>query len=259
MTLWSRTLGRGPELVLVHGWGMNSAVWTPLLAPLSRRFRLTLLELPGHGGSDYDPAARSLADWAAACLEVAPPRAHWLGWSLGGQLALQAALDQPGRVDRLVLVAGTPRFVQDRDWPHAMDRQVLRQFGRALRRNHAQTLERFLSLQVQGDESARETLRLLRQELGQRPPPDHRALEQGLELLTGSDLRPLLGDLSVPSLWLLGERDTLVPAVLATSLESMAIPGARVRSVAGAAHAPFLSHPRQSLELLQDFLVPADG
>jgi pimeloyl-[acyl-carrier protein] methyl ester esterase len=258
MKLWRRTLGNGPDLVLLHGWGMNSGVWSPLLDELSRRYRLTLLELPGHGGSTYDPVHADLQAWAAACLQAAPERAHWLGWSLGGQVALQAALEQPDRIDRLLLVATTPRFVQGEDWPHAMDPETLRQFGRTLQRNHRQTLARFLSLQVQGDESARETLRQLRLEVGRRPEADPQALEHGLDLLTYTDMRGRLAALSRPSLWLLGERDTLVPKAVVDDLEAMAIPQARFQRIQGSAHAPFLSHPGQSLELLQRFLEQPD-
>jgi pimeloyl-[acyl-carrier protein] methyl ester esterase len=247
------TTGNGPDLVLLHGWGMNAAVWSPVVAELSRDYRVSLIELPGHGASAYNPLSAGLDDWVDACLGAAPARAVWIGWSLGGQLALRAALRAPRRVSELVLVTASPRFVMGEGWPHAMAPATLTQFARALRRDHHQTLERFLSLQVQGDEAARETLRLLRQDIAQRPEADPLALEHGLELLRTVDLRPGLGDLRCPTLWLLGERDTLVPADVGDELERL-MPAAEILILLGCAHAPFLSHPRQCLRALNHFL-----
>ena len=259
MKLHRVSCGQGPELVLLHGWGMNLAVWSELARRLTQRYRVTLIELPGHGDSDYDPACATLDDWADACLAVAPPRAAWIGWSLGGQLALAAALRQPQRVTQLLLVCASPRFRQGPGWPNAMAEQTLRQFASALALNHQQTLARFLSLQVQGDEQARETLRLLRQEVAERPEPEPQALEDGLKLLLEVDLRERLGALAVPSLWLFGERDTLAPAAVIGELEQLAIPQARFAQLAGCAHAPFLSHPDSSLRLLERFLENDDA
>ena len=254
MKLYTRVLGQGPDLVLLHGWGMNEVVWSAIVPNLAHRHRVTLVELPGHGGSDYDPAWNSLESWASACLEVMPKQADWIGWSLGGHLALRAALDAPHRVRKLLLVNSSPRFVKGPGWPHAVDEPTLRQFSVALKRNHQQTLARFLSLQVQGDEAARESLRLLRSDLIARPEPHPKALEQGLDLLLDVDLRDQLPNLRCPCLWLLGERDTLVPAGVAEDLARMSMPDSRVRILRGCAHAPFISHPVESLEALNSFI-----
>ena len=72
----------------------------PLLPRLTARFEVTVIELPGHGGSDAASAA-DLDDWALRCVAVAPPQAHWVGWSLGGQVALQVALRAPSRITGL--------------------------------------------------------------------------------------------------------------------------------------------------------------
>jgi pimeloyl-[acyl-carrier protein] methyl ester esterase len=245
--------GRGRDLVLVHGWGMNGAVWGDLAEGLSERFRLRVLELPGHGHAPYDPAATSLAAWARICLEVAPTAAIWLGWSLGALVALQAALSAPQRVERLVLLGGTPRFVQGPDWPCAMARETLGQFRENLAEDSRATLQRFLGLQVRGTEGAAEALRLLRRRLAATPPPRAQALDTGLDLLEGTDLRERLGELDCPSLWLLGERDTLVPLSLGERLPRYLRRG-EVRSIAGAGHAPFLSHPAAVRAAIVDFV-----
>lgn len=253
MRLHAHTTGTGPDLVLLHGWGMNSGVWQPVIDRLSARHRVTALELPGHGASAFDPSRGTLRQWAAACLDAAPPQAVWLGWSLGAQVALQAALDAPERVRALVVVAGTPRFVQGDDWPHAMPDAIFRQFAAALASDHAGTLDRFLGLQVRGGADARETLRELRAAIRARPAPQLGALRTGLELLLGVDLRAELPGLQLPSLWLFGERDTLVPADVVHPLESL-VPSAEILILHGAAHAPFLSSPVVFLDLVVRFL-----
>lgn len=247
-----QSLGQGPDLVLLHGWGMNGAVWSELAEAIGGDFRLHLVELPGHGDSPLQTGPE-LADWARACLEAAPPRAAWVGWSLGGLLALQAALLAPKRVSRLVLVAGTPRFVQGPDWAPAMARATLEQFGAALVRDPETTLDRFLGLQVRGSDQARTTLRQLRAGFRERPLPRPEALEQGLALLLHADLRSRLSELQAPSLWFQGERDTLVPAALGDELAGR-LPAAEFTLMPGAGHAPFLSHGPEFTGRLRGFL-----
>ncbi|WJW75726.1 pimeloyl-ACP methyl ester esterase BioH [Thiohalobacter sp. IOR34] len=240
MSLAVQRSGRGPDLVLVHGWGLESGVWAPLLEPLGRQFRLHCIDLPGHGGSpltgefEFDAVVGAL-------LEAAPAGAAWLGWSLGGMLALGAALAAPERVDRLLLVASSPRFVADADWPHAMQPEVLAGFGRDLATERTATLRRFLSLVARGAPDAG-VLRALRRRLVEAPAPVPAALAGGLAILAGCDLRSALTRLEVPLAALFGGRDALVPAGVAGDLARLC-PALRVQSLPAAGHAPFLSHP----------------
>jgi pimeloyl-[acyl-carrier protein] methyl ester esterase len=246
------------ELVLVHGWGMSSAVWDALPADLALELTHHRIELPGHGHSPFGPPCdggpAALIAWADACLDAAPPRSVWLGWSLGGLVALAAALRAPKRVRGLILMTATPRFVRAADWRPAMDEEILAQFHDGLLADPAGTLARFLALQVRGSDHARETLRLLRQDLAERPEPNPAALALGLDLLRDEDLRGPLPDLRPPSLWLFGSHDALVPAEVAERIDLL-LPQARTHVIPGAAHAPFLSHPAETADAIRTFLA----
>lgn len=251
--LHSQVGGQGPDLVLLHGWGMNAAVWEDTGAALASNFRVTLIDLPGHGHSPWDGRELRLTDWAQACLEVAPPTALWVGWSLGGSVALEAAIQAPQRIRGLMLVTATPRFVRNDQWPHALPETTLTNFRHALGVNWSNTLERFLTLQVKGSDSAFGVLRTLRRRLAKRPSPHPLALDTGLDLLRTTDLCARLPELQPPSLWLYGERDTLVPRRSAESLARL-VPDAQIETIKGAAHAPFLSHRDQAFDLLRRFI-----
>ena len=65
--------GRGRDLVLLHGWGMNLRVWDELARTLARRFRVIAIDLPGHGRSDWDPQAVTPAAQAWRVHETLSP------------------------------------------------------------------------------------------------------------------------------------------------------------------------------------------
>ncbi len=247
------TTGQGRDLVLVHGWGMHGGVWQSLVASLAPDFRVTVIELPGHGGSEYTSTQNSLDDWSACLLRAAPKQAVWLGWSLGGQLAMNASLLAPERIPALILMASTPKFVQDENWPHAINPEILLQFGKQLLVNPAVTLSRFLALQVQGAQRGRETLKQLKQSMQGYQTPGIQALKNGLELLLETDLRSSMAALQPPSLWLQGGMDTLIPAGLAGLLPQL-LPAAEIHLLDKAGHAPFLSHPHLCNERIREFI-----
>jgi len=175
------------------------------------------------------------------------------GWSLGGQIAVRWAMRKPQQVSRLVLVASTPCFVRQTDWPCAMAVETLAEFAAALQQNYALTLRRFLALQVRGSEQERELLAALRGALFSRGEPDLAALQSGLEILRDCDLRDTLPNVKQPALVMAGERDTLTPPQASQYMASR-MPNARLATINGAAHAPFLSHPDEFIKYLVSFL-----
>jgi pimeloyl-[acyl-carrier protein] methyl ester esterase len=284
--------GTGAPLLFIHGWGTHSGMWGEVLAQLATHFCVMAVDLPGHGysriqdrGSRIEGSAPSALkgegdaslvlkgeEFGAAVLPFPLPPSHFsldrivdqlaaqfteplslCGWSLGGQVALRWALRNPEQVQRLVLVAATPCFVQKTDWPCAMENDTLAAFASALRQDSGQTLRRFLGLQVRGGERERELLAILRRSLALRDAPDPVSLQAGLDVLRDCDLRAVLVTIKQPTLLIAGGCDTLTP-LAAMRFMAAKLPQARLVTIEGAAHVPFLSHPEEFVQQVAGFL-----
>lgn len=252
MSLHVESHGSGAPLVLLHGWGMHGGIWGSVVPQLAQNFCVHCVDLPGHGMSALQ-GDFSLDALAAILAEQFDEPVHVCGWSLGGQVALRWARLAPQQVQRLILVASTPCFAEREDWLFGMPTETLQQFAAELERDHAATLRRFLALQVRGSANERELLADLRARLFSRGEPDVKALRGGLEILRDADLRAELSAIQQPALIIAGERDKLTPPEASYYL-AQTLPNARVVEVAGAAHAPFMSHPDIFVEQVMDFL-----
>ncbi len=245
------TTGSGLGLVLLHGWGLNASVWSELRTRLESRWRVTCIDLPGHGRSRAGIDLGDLDEVCAALHSVAPRApAVWLGWSMGGLIAIAYALRYPQQVRRLILVASQPRFVRAPDWPHGMAGDLLDDFDASLERKPRKTLARFLALQVHGSENPARTLRRLHAALA-AGTPDPASLKSGLALLRKADLRAQLALVTCRLRLFLGERVMLVPATAGLGIVKL-IQSARYRVIARAGHAPFLSHVDEFTRTLEN-------
>ncbi len=242
------------QCVFVHGWGMNSAIWQPFIDKLPKHIETLCIDLPGHGEFNQHrfSVLQDLTDHLIEQTKSLSGSAIWIGWSLGMLPVLQLARQQPEKVSRLIAFSSNPRFVADDSWLHGVEEAVFDLFAENLQANTEKTLQRFLSLQVQGMKDSRELLRQLRQTILQRGLPSAAALTAGLEILKQTDLRELVNQLDQSIDWWLGDKDTLVPASLDDYLSCLS----QVKShiIAGAAHLPFISHTDQLLPGFLDFI-----
>lgn len=251
-----RDSGSGPTLLLLHGWGMSSAVFDEVSARLAHRVRCLCLDLPGHGSS---PAAaeftlESLAETVEALvvqLDLAQP--FLLGWSLGGQVAQLVASRRQVPLAGLVLVSTTPRFVAGPDWEHGLPELQLRALRRDLQRHSARTLGDFFQLMFAGEQLDSERYRsIVRFAAGAARLPDVATVLAGLALLQRNDLRDRLA-VESPCLVVHGKLDRIIPVAAGAYLAAR-IPSAELALFPAAGHAPFFSNPEQFCSRIESFL-----
>jgi len=245
-------VARKIPLVLLHGWGVNQGVWQQLVPLLSTDFIVLTPDLPGFGtASQHFPEPYQLSAIAAQLARDIPTAAVVVGWSLGGLVATQLALDYPDKVAALGWVASSPCFLAQPDWP-GMASTVIQQFASALTRDLPLTVERFLAIQAMGSATARQDIKVLKQAVLALPLPQAEVLLAALDILTETDLRPQLAQLRQPVAGCFGKLDSLVPVAMLSQLQQQ-LPQLQLQILPKASHAPFISHPAEFVEWIQQF------
>lgn len=228
--------GKGADLVLLPGWGSDAAIFNPLVSRLIPHFNLYL-------GSWIDTQAVTgtsevlREQLLETLLKQAPEKAIWVGWSLGGQLALSLAVRSPERVERIMTLAFNPCFVQRNNWQCAMPEQEFNHFCQAFKENPSHTLKRFQSLQTLNSPDQRNLLQQLVRSQTHLSP---HSLSRLLNLLA-DDVREWIQQVHVPQMHCYGDLDALVPGQALPMALKKLNPLIETRCYEKASHLPFLS------------------
>lgn len=237
-----------PELVLLHGWGLSGIIWQEWLPLLQPHCQVTVIDLPGFGGSEPFEQA-SLDSVVDAIVAIAPPAAVYLGYSLGGMLAVNIAHRYPERVQAVITFASNQCFVASEQWPYAMPAATYQSFYKTVQHNADKALKRFCGLQASGASNEKALLKVLRDKL---EPASSQNLVDSLDLLAAIDNSRLIGKVSPPAYYLFAECDQLVPLAAAKQLQQQ-WPG-QVDIIASAPHSFFISDPQASWQRVKQFL-----
>lgn len=246
-------------VVCLHGWGMNLRMFDAIreaVEPVG--VETWAMDLPGHGKSPWDPQRADFALQLQDVLSNLPPRCALLGWSLGGQFALEIARVAPQRVAGLALFATTPRFGKTAGWEHGLEPVAFQTFRETLARNWQKTLVDFIWLQLRGSRHAEETQQQIRQMLETHGLPRREALEAGLGMLAANDLRRHIPGITHPALLVAGQHDRVTPPGAMYWMHGQMV-RSRYLQVDRAGHAPFLSHVEDCAAPLREFLADVAG
>ena len=226
-----------PVLAYLTGWGVRGDLLGQWLECFSDRFDLCPVNVP-----DLEAQRLLTPDERSELLaqHVSAP-AIWVGWSLGGEFLLDLETFQPDAVKGMVLLASSPLFVEQADWP-GMSEETFNQFVESYQQNSAKTLQRFASLQVAGSQDPRALLRIVKD-----------SLEEPTELLgqllaeLARDRRTEFAALKKPHLMLFAAGDALVPSQVSKLCSGILI--------AESSHLLFVDQPDVCQAAVDDWLA----
>lgn len=258
--LYSEVKGTGHNVVLLHGWGMHGGLWGKFNELLSNNYQTHTIDLPGFGFSKKVENEFTLETITEVieqyikkhCIKDIGKPVSLIGWSLGGLITLNILKRKNVALNKVVLIATTPGFTKKQSWDKAMDQSVFNDFSHDLKTDYKQTLKRFLSLQTHGGDLSRDDLRELNKKLNERGEPDIKALENGLKILSETDLRSEKQN-EIPVMIVLGEKDTLVPLSVGDEFEKMFLNLEKL-TLDKTGHAPFISKPELCAEKIKNFI-----
>jgi 3-oxoadipate enol-lactonase len=246
--------GQGSSLLLLHGVGGSHEMWLPIVPQLARSYRVIAADHRGHGASDKPRGQYTVRlfadDWLALMDALRVDRAHLLGLSMGGAIAMRLAVEAPQRVRSLILVD---------TWAHphpeflAMMRQRIEKLAAGDLAAYAEVAipQVFSPRYVQANPQA---MAEYRQRVA-RANTD--SLRSAIGACMSHDMHGALARIQAPTLVITGSEDRLVPPYHAEYLHR-AIPKVSLRVIEGSGHIPHLEAPERFLRVVLEFLSSVD-
>jgi 3-oxoadipate enol-lactonase len=255
--LYVEQAGEGPPVVLLHEGIGDSRMWEPQWAKYAGRFHVVRYDMRGFGQSPPAVGTYSLSgDLVELLDDLQLGPAALIGMSIGGAVAMETTIARPDLVSRLVLVgSGLRGFEMNDETTVGWEEEEA-----ALERgDDDEAVEINMRMWVDGpSRSPDEVDPELRRKMAemQRRAIDlwRGAGEEGKHSPLVEDWGERLGEISVPTLVLVGELDRPEMLAIAEKLEAE-IPGARRETIAGAAHVTNMEQPEEFDRLVLEFLA----
>jgi len=265
------TMGEGPsDVVLLHGLGATKSSFFETAAALSGSHRVHAIDFPGFGGSSKPPLAPYTARWFADTVvgvldQLGLERAHLVGNSMGGRVAIEVGLRRPERVGAVALLCPAVAFIK-RAW-HPIVRAARPELGLLPHRYPRRAVSRTLGSMFCDPDRLDPALADLVVDEFQRIYGSaaarfaflNSARNIYLDAPWGKNgFYARLADLEAPALFVWGSHDRLIPSAFKRHVAEW-LPGAEQVVVDRCGHVPQIEQPELTNELIGDFLARADA
>ncbi|MEU6676378.1 alpha/beta hydrolase [Streptomyces sp. NPDC046925] len=250
----------GPVLLLAHGFGCDQNMWRLIAPTLAEGYRVVLFDYVGSG--EADPSAwderrySSLEGYALDALEVCEELdlrdVTFVGHSVSAMVGVLAAAKAPQRISRLVMVAPSPRYIDDDGYRGGFSAEDIQELLESLESNYlgwSATMAPVIMANADRPELGRE----LTTSFCSTDPDMARVFARTTFL---SDSRDDLKTVTVPTLILDCNQDVIAPREVGAYVHS-AIPGSRLVTLKATGHCPQLSAPGATVEAVTEFLATA--
>jgi 3-oxoadipate enol-lactonase len=238
-----------PPLLLGGSLGTTLAMWEPQVRLLSGRLRMIPFDHRGHGASPVPLGPYTIADLGADVIALMDrlrlDQASYCGLSIGGMVGQWLAGNHPERIDKLILIATSAYLGDPVPW-----------LERAGTVRAAGTVEGIADIVVSRWFTPRwatehgHTIRTYRDTLASSPVEGYASC---CEAIAALDTRAELGRITAPTLVISGEDDPAIPPPHQQAIAS-AVAGARLETIADAAHLPSVQRPAQVNQLIFEHL-----
>ena len=247
--------GQGEPLLMIMGLGGHSLDWGWIVPQrLADRYKLILFDNRGAGQSDQPPGPCTIEQMAGDTIglmdAIGIDHAHVFGGSMGGMIALQMAIDHPGKVDKLVLGATTAGG-RSRTFPPPEIQKYF--YPRLDLSAHDYLWWTGAVCYPQEFIDAHPDIVERKIQANLAFPCTLAAYEAQLEAFTDFDVERSLDAIHASTMVIIGTRDVLIPPPNSFEI-ARRVQGAQIRVIEGAGHIFWISHPEETVSIVTEFL-----
>ena len=235
------------DCILLHGWGVTNKVWQGFATKLNGFDNILMPCLYDVSKNSKNQGFSSLA---RALSKIIKKDSIVVAWSIGGLIALRL-MPLTTKIKAIIFIASSPCFINKEDWSNVIQTNKLDELKNRFSENTKGALNHFSGLVATGDEFPSKINKHIRQNLAKETQKE--ILSCWLREMEIDDQRNQFIKMEIPSNIILGQNDVLIKSKIQYQMEELN-PNAYCTIVENCGHAPFISKPLQTYNLVQRFL-----